>query len=176
MALQTSIPFNEAEKFILKVLFDLNLEQTYFDNVETSTLSESGKHEGLSELEIEEGLQCLVDRGLVQGPVYFGSSLPSYVQFTKGGFQDACEMEVPDYDKKQEIVARHLAQLTNEDDDAETASVKAIAEELKMPFLVALHFIRFFAALGWVNLQREGGDMAFISYVSPLLDRALEEG
>lgn len=175
MALQLSVPLNEAEKWMLKDLFQSNLEQTYLDQFETAPLLKDGEKQGFSQSQIEEALQCLRDRDLIAGTVYFGGSLPPYIQLTESGFQDGCEMEVQDYDQKQEAVARHLAQLSNDKDDEGTASVKTIAQTLEMPFLVTLHFINTFAAVDWVKLQRAGGDMVHVTYVSPLLARALEE-
>ena len=175
MALQLSVPLNETEKWMLKDLFQSNLEQVYFEQFDTASLLQSGEEHGFSQPQLEDGLQCLIDRGLIEGTVYFGGALPPYIRFTESGFQDVCEIEVQNYDKQHEAVAKHLAQLSNEKDNEETVSVKGIAQALEMPFLVTLHFIRSFVSIGWVKIQREGGDMAFVSYVSPLFNRALEE-
>ncbi len=170
MALEISVPLNEVEKFMLKDLFESDLASTYFGPFDPVSLLDECEKNGFSREQSEEALVCLLDRDLVSGHYTFGSSLPGHIHFTDQGFEEACQMAMNDYDEIKERVARHLVEHSTK----EHIQLREIASALDTPFLVAHHFVNFFAALGWARLQRENSESAYVNYVSPLLKRALE--
>ena len=172
MALQLSIPLNEAELFILKDLFESNLSTEYLVHFKTLSLLEECDKKGFSREDSERALICLLDRELIDGHYTFGSSLPGQIRLSERGFEEICQIEMSDYDEKIEVVANYLNGRSAE----QHITLKDMSSVLEIPFIVARHFVLFFSALGWVKLQREDSDQAYVNYISPLLTRALEEG
>ena len=171
MAFTIDIPLNETENFILNDLFESSLPSTYIDHFDTQSILAECKNAEFPQEQVEDALLCLVDRGLLSGQMSMGSSIPYIVRFTDVGFSEMCQNKIEDYDQKKELVARHLAQVSTQ----ESAQLQEIASNLEMPFLVARHFIEFFVNLGWVKWAREDDKYGFITYVSPLMSRAVED-
>ncbi|MBV9868186.1 MAG: hypothetical protein JO316_22765 [Abitibacteriaceae bacterium] len=170
--MRLGIELNETDLFVLNTLFQEDLKGTYNQHYATQSILDDCITSGCSKEKASDSILCLVDLGFLDGMFTFNrSNLPNSVQLTTQGTDEACRRFISNFDEVLERVGTQLLSL----EDSQNAAVKQIADGIQQPFLVVHNGLRFFAALGWVKLGREGSEYAYVTYVSPLLKRAMNQ-